>query len=129
MVRLEVRFTLLCVSNRGFTIKQLAKRLHVDPSRVVKIEVDEVRGAVTLHTMQAVAKELNCHFAYQFIPYTSLEKTIKDRAHDIAVKTVQRTAHTMDLEAQSVQTQWLENQITEMTHELLQKSWKHLWEE
>lgn len=39
----------------GMTIKQLAARLCVDhPSRVVKIEVSEINGAVTLRTFSIV---------------------------------------------------------------------------
>ena len=106
----------------GMTIKQLAKRLRCDPSRVVKIEMSEYEGAVTLRTMRAVAEKLECHFVYHLLPKNSLEKIIKKRARDIATKTVEKTTHAIDKE-------WLEEQITEMTYELLHKSWKHLWEE
>lgn len=112
----------------GMTVKQLAKRLDVDPSRVVKIETSELKGAVTLFTMQKVAEEMHCHFAYQFIPKTSLEAYVKNRAKELAEAAIKRTAHTMDLESQSVEKKWLEEEIIEMTHSLLQKSWRHLWE-
>ena len=112
----------------GMTVKQLAKRLHVDPSRVVKIETSELEGAVTLRTMHQVAEQLHCHFAYQFIPQTSLDACVRDRAKELAQAAIKRTAHTMDLESQSVEKKWLEEQITEMTQSLLQKSWRHLWE-
>lgn len=112
----------------GMTLKQLAKRLCVDPSRVVKIETSELEGAVTLRTMRDVAEQLHCHFAYQFIPKTSLENDIKNRAKELAEITVKRTAHTMDLENQSIEKKWLEEQIIEMSQSILQKSWRHLWE-
>lgn len=112
----------------GMTVKQLAKRLHVDPSRVVKIETSELEGAVTLRTMHQVAEQLHCHFAYQFIPQTSLEGYVKNRAKELAEAAIKRTAHTMDLESQSVEKKWLEEQINEMSQSLLQKSWRHLWE-
>lgn len=112
----------------GMTVKQLAKRLHVDPSRVVKIETSELEGAVTLRTMHQTAEQLHCHFAYQFIPQISLENYVRNRARELAETAVKRTAHTMDLESQSVEKKWLEEQIVEMTQSLLQKSWRHLWE-
>ncbi len=112
----------------GMTVKQLAKRLHVDPSRVVKIETSELEGAITLRTMQQTAEQLHCHFAYQFIPKSSLEAYVKNRARELAEAAIKRTAHTMDLESQSVEKKWLEEQINEMTQSLLQKSWRHLWE-
>lgn len=113
----------------GMTVKQLARRLHVDPSRVVKIETSELKGAVTLRTMQQTAEQLHCHFAYQFIPKTNLAECVRNRAKKLAEDAIKRTAHTMDLESQSVEKKWLEEQITEMTQSLLQKSWKNLWEE
>jgi predicted DNA-binding mobile mystery protein A len=113
----------------GFTIKQLAKRLGVDPSRVVKIETSEVEGAVTLHTMQTVAESLNCQFVYVFLPKTSLEDMVKKRAKAVALQQVKRTSHTMDLEDQSINKQWFEEQVNNLTEELLQHAWRHLWEE
>jgi len=113
----------------GMTIKQLAKRLGVNASRVVKIEMSEPEGAVTLRTMQQVAEQMDCHLAYQFIPKVSLEDKVKKRARTLAETAVKRTAHTMDLESQSVEKKWLEEQIVELTQSLLQKSWRHLWEE
>lgn len=112
----------------GMTVKQLASRLRVNPSRVVKIETAELEGAVTMRTMQQVAEQLECHFVYQFIPKSSLEVCIKKRARELAEAAIKRTAHTMDLENQSVEKKWLEEQVVEMTQSLLQKSWRHLWE-
>ncbi len=42
----------------SITINQFAKRLGVDPSRVVKIETAEIEDAVTLRTLQNVAQAL-----------------------------------------------------------------------
>lgn len=113
----------------GMTIKQLAKRLGVDSSRVVKIETSEIEGRITVRTLKTVAETLDCTFFYGFIPKASFEESIKKRAKKIAKKQVQRSSHTMELEAQSVNEKWLEEQIKELTDELLRKSWKHLWEE
>ncbi len=112
----------------GLTIKQFAKRLGVGPSRVVKIETSELDGAITLHSLQTVAAALDCHLVYSFVPNSSLEATIKARAKSIALAQVKHSSHTMDLEAQSVSQEWLDNQINELTQELLQRSWKYLWE-
>lgn len=113
----------------GMTIKQLAKRLGVDPSRVVKIETSETERAITLRTLQSVAEAFNCTLVYSFIPKTSLEEMVKERANNSAISQIKRIAHTMDLEAQSVEKNWLEEQTKDLTDELLRKSWKHLWEE
>ncbi len=111
----------------GMTIKQLAKRLGTNPSRVVRMEKAEIEGAITLRTLRTVAKQLDCFFVYSFIPRSSLEKKIKDRAKEIVIEQIKRTSHTMYLEAQSVETDWLDAQIEDLTGELLAKNWKHLW--
>ncbi|OGT43624.1 MAG: transcriptional regulator [Gammaproteobacteria bacterium RIFCSPHIGHO2_12_FULL_40_19] len=111
----------------GMTITQLAKRLGVNASRVVKIEMSEPEGAVTLRTMQGVAEQLGCVFAYQFLPKTSLEELVRQRAIAIASTSMQRTAHSMDLESQSVEKKWSNEQMKEMSDELLEKSWRYLW--
>lgn len=113
----------------GMTIKQLAKRLGVVPSRVVKIEMSEVEGAVTLHTLKLVAESLGCTLIYSFIPKSSLETMIKEQILKVASEQIKRTSHTMSLEAQGVDKAWLEEQKKDLIHELWRKSWKHLWEE
>lgn len=113
----------------GMTIKQLANRLQVDPSRVVKIETSEPEGAVTLRTLESVAEKLNCKFVYAFVPNVSLEKMVAQKAKELAIHQVKRTSHTMDLEDQSVGTDWKKEQVEELSRELLRQSWKHLWEE
>lgn len=112
----------------GMTIKQLAKRLGVAPSRVVKIETSETEAAITLRTLQSVAEILDCTLVYSFIPKTSLEETVKKQAEKTAHDQIKRIAHTMDLEAQSVEKNWLKQQEKDLIEELLSKSWKSLWE-
>ena len=94
----------------GMTIKQLAKRLGVVPSRVVKIEVSEIEDAITLRTLRMVAEQLDCTLVYALVPKSNLENTIKRRAQEIINQQIKRTAHTMDLEAQSVNQEWLNMQ-------------------
>lgn len=112
----------------GMTIRQLAKRLSVVPSRVVKIEASEMEGGVTLRTMQSVAEAVDCRFVYSFIPNSTLEEMLKAQARKVALMQVSRAAHSMDLEAQSVEEKWLLEQVEDEIQELLRKSWKHLWE-
>lgn len=113
----------------GMTIKQLAKRLGVDPSRVVKIETSEIEEGITLRSLQSVAKALDCRLVYSFIPESSLEEMVKRQARKIAIEQVNRASHNMDLEAQSVEKDWIEDQVKDLMDELLHKSWKHLWED
>lgn len=113
----------------GMTTVQLAKRLGVGRSRVIKIESDEVEDAVTLRTLKKTAEALDCVFVYNFVPKHGLEETIRHLAKEKALLHLQRTSHTMDLEAQSVDQAWLDQQVQELTETLLRQSWKHLWEQ
>jgi predicted DNA-binding mobile mystery protein A len=113
----------------GMTLQQLARRLNVNPSRIVKIETAELEGAVTLQTLKSVAEAMDCTFVYSFLPRTSLESTVKSRARFQATQQVNKTAHTMHLEAQTVDPKWLETQVHELSDKLLRKSWRDLWKE
>ena len=113
----------------GMTIKQLASQLQVGLSRVVKIESSKPEGAITLKTLESVAEKMNCKLVYAFLPNTSLEQMIEQKARELAIQQVKRTSHTMDLEDQSVDVDWKKEQVEELSHELLRQSWKHLWEE
>lgn len=59
------------------TIKQLACRLRVNPSRVVKIETSEIDGGITLKTLNSTAEAFDCIFVYRFVPRMSFEKMIR----------------------------------------------------
>lgn len=111
----------------GMTIKQLAKRLQVDPSRVVKIETSEIKGAVTLRTLQAVAKSFDCQFVYCFIPNTTLEQTIATQAKQTATEHVKHIGQSLHLNTESIEATWLSDQIEDETKKLLQGSWKLVW--
>jgi len=113
----------------GMTLKQLAKRMGTGASRVVKIEMTEREDGITLRTLRAAAEALDCNLVYAFVPNSGLEQTVRAKARTLALKQLQKSSHTMDLEAQSVSSKWLDDQLDDLTTELLQKSWKHLWED
>ena len=74
-----------------------------------------------------MAKSYDCTFVYGFVPKKSFEAMIRERAEKVANEQLQRTAHTMSLEAQSVDQDWLAQQKADLVDELLKHSWKHLW--
>lgn len=113
----------------GMTIKQLACRLGVSPRRVTEMENAECNKAITLHSLDMAARSLNCELFYMFLPKPNFEAMIRRLATDIAEAQISRTSHTMDLEAQSVDKEWLESQVEDAVRKLLDGNWKHLWEE
>ena len=113
----------------GMTTKQLAKRLNVHRSRVVKIEHAEHEGALTVRTLQEVAEALNCKLIYALVPNEPLTEMVDKQAKRIAEKRLGRVAHSMLLEDQSVKAKAQQEQLKELMNELLSGSFKHLWDE
>ena len=52
----------------GMTTKQLAKRLNVAQSRVIRIESDKIKGSLTIKTLIVTTNALNCALVYTLIP-------------------------------------------------------------
>jgi len=112
----------------NMTLPQLAKRLGVTRSRVIRIEQDEPQGKLTLNTLKKVANSLSCKLVYVFIPKdVSFEAMLQKQAHKIAEEQVLRTNHTMGLEGQSISKTAQKEQIEHLTKQLLENAWKHLW--
>ncbi len=111
----------------GLTVAQLAKRLGVVSSRVVKIESAELDGAVTVQTLRTVAEKMDCRLVYAFVPNNSFLHEINARAERLAVEQLKRVEHTMQLEEQSVQQKRLSKYREQLKADALLKNWKHLW--
>ncbi|MEE9452008.1 MAG: mobile mystery protein A, partial [Gammaproteobacteria bacterium] len=113
----------------GMTADQLANRLGVNRSRVVRIEKDEMSDAITLKTLRRVAHALECDLVYALVPKVTLSETLTNKAKQIALKRLPRTVHTMALENQSVDDEFLSIQLEILIEELLNGNLKHLWED
>ena len=113
----------------GMTARQLASRLSVAQQAVARIEKDELTGSVTIKTMQRVAECLDCVFVYGFVPYSSLEDTIRKQAQIIAAKRLTQASHTMFLENQMLSDEENEKVLAQMVDELVYELPSYLWDE
>ncbi|NOZ10485.1 MAG: mobile mystery protein A [Gammaproteobacteria bacterium] len=113
----------------GMTSSQLAKRLGVVQSRVVAIEQAEVKGTITLNSLERAAHALDCRLVYTLVPRKPLEKLVTERAERLAKRRLESTSHSMSLEAQGVETVDEQVQLKQMIQRLLEKSGSVLWEE
>ncbi|MER9594002.1 mobile mystery protein A [Mesorhizobium sp. M0244] len=84
----------------GMTGVQLATRLGIRPQTVEAIEKSEASGSIQLSTLRRAAEAMDCTLVYALVPNASLEDAVKQRARKIAIRDLQRVAHTMKLEAQ-----------------------------
>jgi predicted DNA-binding mobile mystery protein A len=111
------------------TTAQLANRLGVARSRVIKIEQAEQEDALTLRTLRETAAALNCDLVYAFVPKFPLQILLKQQAEKNIKHQLPSIAHSMLLEDQSVGGTEQRDQIEILVNELLSGSLKRLWNE
>jgi predicted DNA-binding mobile mystery protein A len=109
--------------------EQFANRLGLTRGRVNQLENAEIHDAVTLRTLKEAANALGCELIYAIVPKgnSTLEDIIKTRAEQIAKERVARVAHSMSLEAQTVDADTLKIQKEELTKNLIEHLNKKFW--
>lgn len=113
----------------GMSMEQLGKKLSITKQGVMDMEKREKEGAITIKSMQEIAKAINMQFVYGFIPDGgSLEQMIEMRALEMATKIVERTSTTMKLEDQVNSKERIEKAIKERAVEIINKTPKILWD-
>jgi predicted DNA-binding mobile mystery protein A len=111
----------------GMTGAQLASRVGVRPQTVDTIEKSEAAGKIQLNTLRRAAEALDCTLVYALVPNRSLADAVGRRAHNIAVRDLQRVAHTMKLEAQETGDANIEARIEAYIRDVLKE--RDLWRE
>ena len=106
---------------------QLASRLGVRPQTVEAIEKSEASGSIQLSTLRRAAEAMDCTLVYALVPNDSLEDAVKQRARKIAIRDLQRVAHTMKLEAQGTDDAGKEARIEAYIRDAIKD--RELWNE
>lgn len=112
----------------GMTSAQLAKRLGVSQPRVFTLEQAEVRGAVTIESLERAARALDCRLVYALVPRQPLDTLIEARAFHLANTRLAATRHTMALEAQGVEKGDESEQLKRLVGQMIEKAGSELWE-
>lgn len=113
----------------GMSMEQLGKKLSITKQAVMDMEKREKDGAITIKSMQEIARVMDMKFVYGFVHNAgNLEKMIEMRALEIATKIVQRTSTTMKLEDQANSNKRIENAIKERATEIINNTPKILWD-
>ena len=84
------------------------------------------RGRDTLASLRRAAEALDAELFYAIIPRKPLRETIAERAKEVARKRVAPVAHSMQLEAQGLADNELQERITELALEL-ERNPRELW--
>jgi predicted DNA-binding mobile mystery protein A len=111
----------------GMTGSQLAARLGVRPQTIDAIEKSEARGNIQLGTLRRAAEAVDCTLVYALVPNASLEGAVYRRARAMAVRDLQRVAHTMKLEAQQTDAAGFEERVGEYIRDAIDE--RDLWNE
>lgn len=113
----------------GMSMEQLGKKLSITKQGVMDMEKREKEGAITIKSMQEIAKAIDMQFVYGFVPDAgSLEQMIEMRALEMATIIVQRTSNSMKLEDQANSKERIEKAIKERATEIINKTPKILWD-
>lgn len=111
----------------GLTTEQLATKLGVNRSRVVKIEQAELQDAITLKSLRNTAKSLNCDLFYALVPKKSFKDILLKQAQKIAQQKIAKVSHNMTLEKQTISLKQQQQQYQNLVTELLEENPKYLW--
>jgi predicted DNA-binding mobile mystery protein A len=113
----------------GMSMEQLGKKLSITKQGVMDIEKREKEGAITIKSMQEIAKAMDMKLVYGFVSNAgSLEQMIETRAIEMAKKIVERTSNTMKLEDQANSKERIEKAIKERASEIINNTPKILWD-
>lgn len=85
----------------GMSLADLAARMHVAESTVLRLERGERAGTTQLDTLRRAADALDCELVYALIPRTALAEQVDEQAHRVARRTLAAVVHTMALEDQA----------------------------
>jgi predicted DNA-binding mobile mystery protein A len=111
------------------SLRQLGTKLGITAQSVKEIEQREIKGSITLKSLQEIANALDMKLVYFILPKDeSIEKMIEKRANEIAKEIVMRTSNTMKLEDQENSYERLEKAIKEKTEEIKNNMPKYLWD-
>ncbi len=111
----------------GMPAAQLARRIGVTQPAVADLERREASGALTLNTLAAAARALDCTLVYALVPNDSLEGAMRRRAREVAARRLGRVGHTMRLESQDVPAAETAAQVDELADELIRTRPRALW--
>jgi len=113
----------------GMSSAQLADRMGISQSGVVRLELSEKRGTISVNTLRKAAEALDCTVVYALVPNKALESVVFDRANDIAARLLARVNHSMLLESQGVDEDVLREELRGLRAELLAGNPSRLWNE
>ena len=111
------------------SFRQFGERLGVVSQSAEGIEKREREGSITLKSLDQAGKALNMKLVYGFIPIDgSIEKSIENKARELALEIVKTTSNTMSLEDQENSHRRLKKAIEDKTQQIMYEMPRYLWD-
>lgn len=112
----------------SMTSYQLAKRVGVPQSNIMKWEEREVDGAITMRSMSRVAEAMQCDFVYALVPRKPINSILEERAKQIVSGSLEQVSRSMRLEDQETKASHRTRLTKDLVRRLLEETPKRLWD-
>lgn len=111
------------------SLRQFGEKMGITAPSAEGLEKREIEKTITLKSLEQAGKALNMKLVYGFVPIDgSLEKTIENRAKELALEIVKTTSHTMALEDQANSNERLKQAVEEKVKQLMYEMPRYLWD-
>ena len=84
----------------GMSMADMAVRLDIANSSMMRLEESEQRGTIKLDTLRRTAEALDCELVYALIPKVPLEEAVEQQRHELARQRNAKVHTHMTLEGQ-----------------------------
>jgi predicted DNA-binding mobile mystery protein A len=112
----------------GMGLESFANKVGVTTrSAALKLEKNEVSGAITLRRLKDAADALGCELIVAFVPREPLLDQAQRQALTRARKRLSRVEHTMQMESQGVGQPEIEEMVRQVADEIFKKGGTALW--
>ncbi len=113
----------------NMTLEQLGRKLNITRQAVKRIENSEVYGTISINLLREVGQAMDMRFVYGFVPnHGSISNLIDKKSHELAKKIIQRTDHTMMLEDQATDKEYLNGAVEELAAQIRQELRRSIWD-
>lgn len=111
----------------GMSGAQLARKMGLTRSQISQSEKNELSGAISLKTLQAMAEAMNCRVVYALVPNSTTKELVAEQAQKKATQLVRQTHIHMALESQALHPEQLRIEEERIKYELIREMPNDLW--
>lgn len=116
-------------STLNMTLEQLGRKLNITRQGVKRIENSEVSGTISINLLREVGRAMDMRLVYGFVPdHGSISNLVNMKSYELARKIIFRTDHTMLLEDQATEKDYLNRAIEELAAQIKQEMRRSLWD-